>query len=72
VKYIIDTRAVVGAKDIRIWMNRVAEILKTKEEVGLENESVEEIADRVLIHFEEKQTNGEMLWADKIGSVISI
>jgi hypothetical protein len=46
--------------------------LKTKEEVGLENESVEEIADRVLIHFEEKQTNGEMLWADKIGSVISI
>lgn len=72
IKKIIDTREVSGVANIQAWMDKTAQILKESEELELDEESVEELSNRVLMHFEEKQSNGEMIWADKIGSVISI
>ena len=53
-------------------MDATATLLKENADLGLKDESVEEIAERVMHHFEDKQSNGEMIWAEKIGSVISI
>jgi len=72
IKKIIDTREVAGVPNIKAWMDKTATLLKENADLGLKNESIEEIAERVQIHFEDKQANGEMIWADKIGTVISI
>lgn len=71
-KKIIDTREVKGAKDLQEWTNNVASIIRSNEEIGMVNESIEEIAEKVGSHFLDKQSNGEMIWAGRIGSVISI
>ena len=72
IKKVIDTRELIGVDDIKSWFQEMASILHRNKELKLENEPIEEILDRVIIHVEEKQANGEMIWAHKIGSIITI
>lgn len=69
---IIDTRAVVGSVDKQAWMEGVAKILKGNDNLEVAKESEEEVVDKVAIHVEERQSNGEMIWAEKIGTMIMI
>ncbi len=69
---IIDTRGVSKVENIQAWMDQVAENLQNNKDLGLTNESLEEISDKVAMHVEDKQSNGEMIWSEKIGSMITI
>lgn len=69
---IVDTRAIIGVSDKTAWLEGVAQVLKSNKELNLEKEPDEEIIDKVCIHVDEKQSNGEMIWADKIGTMIMI
>jgi len=72
IKKIIDTRFINGIKDVQEWTAEVAKELMGKQDLDLQDDSLEEVTDKVALHLEEKQANGEMLWADKIGSMIAI
>lgn len=72
VSKIVDTRAVIGVEDKQKWMEGVAKALKVTADLELADESLEEIIDKVAIHVEEKQLNGEMIWAEKIGTMITV
>lgn len=69
---IIDTRAIIGVVDKQSWMQGVAKILKGTASLEITQEPEEEIIDKVAIHVEERQSNGEMIWADKIGTMIMV
>jgi hypothetical protein len=69
---LIDTRGVGRVKSIQEWMVKIAETLQVNKDLELENESIEEITNKIAFHIEDKQSNGEMIWADKIGSMIAI
>jgi len=69
---LIDTRGIAKVTSLNEWATKVAEVLQINEDLELTNESVEEITDKVTSHVEEKQNNGEMIWAEKIGSMITI
>lgn len=72
IKKIIDTREVKGVKSVREWMVNVASLIKSNTSLSMKDEPIEDITEKVNTHFMDKQSNGEMIWADKIGSVISI
>ena len=72
IQKIIATRAVIKSASLEEWTKCVAKLLKEKNELEISKESEEEIADRVAIHIEDSYANGNMLWADKIGSVIAV
>jgi DNA-directed RNA polymerase subunit alpha len=63
---ITQLKAIVGFKE------EVEIPVEIKKEESIPEESEEEIADRVAIHIEDSYANGNMLWADKIGSVIAV
>lgn len=72
IKKIIDTRSITGDHDQVTWVNLVSEELKDMPELGFEDLSLEEVFDRVSNYIEESQSQGEMVWAQKIGSMIKI
>ncbi len=69
---IIDTRAIIGMSDKQSWMQGVAKILQGNVALEISQESKEKISDKVAIHVEEQQSNGEMIWANKIGTMIRV
>lgn len=69
---LIDTRGIDRVASVQEWMTKVAETLQNNKDLELTDDSVEEITDKVAFHVEEKQSNGEMIWAEKIGSMITI
>ena len=71
-KRLIDTRSVITKTSIPSWINSVAAKLHGMEELNTNGDSVEEMIDKVTIYVEEKQADGEMLWAKKIGSMMNI
>lgn len=68
---IIDTRAILGVPDKQSWMEGVVKILQEDKALDVPQEVVK-IFDRVAVHVEEKQSNGEMIWAEKIGTMITV
>ena len=72
IKKIIDTREVIGVEDVKSWMIEVSRILHKNKDLQLTNESEEEVIDKLERHIEEKQANGEMIWANKIGTMITV
>ena len=72
VRKLIDTRAITGLNSREAWLIDVASVLKANKELGLYEDSIEEIADKVAIHIDEKQSNGDMIWAGKIGTMITV
>lgn len=72
IKKIIDTRFICNAKDFQDWTIEVSKELSNKKDLNIQNDSIEELVDKVTFYLEEKQANGEMIWAEKIGSMISI
>jgi len=69
---LIDTRAVTGKSNITDWMNNVSDILSGMDKVNTEKMKKPEIMNMISNYVAEKQSNGKMIWADKIGSIISI
>lgn len=69
---IIDTRALIGLPDKQTWLQNIAKNLKINEELELTKDSDEEIIDKVEMHIEDRQSNGEMIWAERIGSMIMV
>jgi len=72
IKKIIDTREVINAKDVKSWMIEVSKILHKNKDLQFTNDSEEEVTDKLEMHIEEKQANGEMIWANKIGTMITV
>lgn len=72
IKRIIDTRTIINKESISAWINSVASSLQTIEELNQDGNSIEELVDRVTLFVEEKQSDGEMLWAKKIGSMMNV
>lgn len=71
-KKIIDTRELTEESNIEMWLFKVAKLLQQDKEVNNLNESFEDIHRHVVKLFEEKQSNGEVIWSPKIGSAILI
>lgn len=69
---IIDTRAIGGVADPQAWMEGVTKMLAGNKDLAISKEPEEEIMDKVSIHVEEKQANGEMIWAERIGSMMKV
>lgn len=71
-KKIIDTREITDEITLNNWLLKVSQVIKQDEEVNLNNDTFEEIHNKVTTIFKEKQSNGEMIWSTKIGSIILI
>ena len=69
---IIDTRKIVSKETQSSWIAAVAEELYTAAGDELEVASLDEMQDKLSIHIEGKQADGEMIWAQKIGSMIKL
>jgi len=72
VNKIIDTREVIDIATVKSWMEEVTKILYNNKEVNSSAESKEEMSDKLEMYVEERQANGEMIWANKIGSMITV
>jgi hypothetical protein len=69
---IIDTRKIVSKETQSSWIAAVAEEMYIAEDSDIEVESLDEMQDKLSIYIDGKQSDGEMIWAQKIGSMISI
>jgi len=69
---LVDTRAITGEADKQTWIEKVSSALADNKKVNVSKKLKEEIYNSVCMYVEEKQTNGEMIWADRIGSMIMI
>ena len=69
---IIDTRKVVLKETKSSWLESVAEELYISAGNEIEVDSLDEMKDKLSIYVESKQADGEMIWAQRIGSMISI
>jgi hypothetical protein len=69
---LIDTRAVTGTKNVSDWLSNVSDIIAGMNHVNTSKMKKQEIMNMINNYVCEKQSNGKMIWADKIGSVISI
>lgn len=72
IKRLIDTRAIINKESISTWINSVASDMYATAELNQDGNSIEEIIDRITLFIEEKQSDGEMLWAKKIGSMMNV
>lgn len=68
IRKIIDTRKVVNAKDTQNWIAEVAGIFIRDKLIDTKINPVRSITECITSHV----TNGEMVWADKIGTMITI
>lgn len=72
IKKLIDTRAIINKANAAAWINSVATTLHASDELNANKDTIEEMIDKVAIFVEEKQADGEMLWANKIGSMMNV
>lgn len=72
VKRLIDTRDIINKSTPAEWVEAVAENLHRIKELNPNGNSVDEMKDKVAIHVEDRQADGEMIWAGRIGSMINI
>lgn len=71
-KKLVDTRDVINKETPVAWIEDVAKHLNGIKELNPDGNSVEEMVDRVAIHVEDRQADGEMIWAKRIGSMINV
>lgn len=72
VRKIIDTRLISNVSDISKWITEVSKTLKENKNLEMTHDQIKDVEKRVYEHLYEKQTVGEMIWAEKIGSMIII
>lgn len=72
IKRIIDTRQFVNIENISDWSDEVAGVVIDNKNLGLNDLTPEEVIIKIHEYVEDKQINGDILWASKIGSVIHI
>ena len=72
IKRIIDTRQFTNTVNIDVWSDEVATAVSTNPDLGLKGLKPDEIRQKVRQYVEDQQINGEIIWANKIGSVIHI
>lgn len=66
---IIDLRIVDKCNNINEWIEMVKETILSEDNKNIDREGVEE---RLSIYIDESMRAGELIWADKIGSVVKI
>jgi len=69
---IIDTREANSIQSKQEWLDIVAKILRGNKELAIGQEPLDEIVDKVANYIEERQANGEIVWSDKIGTMMTI
>ncbi len=72
IQRIIDTREILGSNTISSWINSASSALFNSGEFGNEIGSLDDMICRVTDLIEEKRSDGDLIWAKKIGSVIAI
>lgn len=66
---IIDLRIVDKCNNINEWIDMVKETIFLEDNKNIDKEGIEE---RLSIYIDESMRAGELIWADKIGSVVKI
>lgn len=69
---IIDTRRIVSKETQSSWIQAVAEELFTDSAAEIEVDSIDEMIDKLTLHIKDRQSDGVMIWANKIGAIINI
>jgi len=78
IKRIIDTRQFTGIVSMDVWVNEVASFIAENKNSGIVELNLKGannfllVEEKVRQYIGDKQINGEILWANKIGSVIHI